>query len=678
MVPLVFLPEATRQRRLTVAVRGLLAIPLLVWLAALNVVAVIAVVLIWFVTLATGRPPALLATFLADWIELGLRVDCYLYFLTDKYPSFRLHPPFDPASAQLVVEFEYQRRSSVLFRFVLVLPKAILSSIASQGISAVSVISWLLTLLLGRLPMPLHRATCVVLRYSARVSCYAFVLSTTYPRGLFGDLDAGPAVPAASLGLPSDPSLGRNASIVLDRGGKALVAAVFAVGLITAVGEQVPLIHQHAPVAGPTRNAFGTGWLVPGIDIVGGPILADGHVLVDVVDQDHSLWLEAFDARTGMFSWRLPVSFSDAASGPGLTPVASGRETFVMLPLAQPLAPAVELAAADIATGRIVWYQKTPFTVEDPPTNCPGTAGRGAFCFVYSTTSSVFTLRALAATSGALVGYVPDIVANMSEGPGLYETDASVPSLAAVAFPPGKLWTRTVRDLFGSPLYSPDNSSTFQRFGALLIGSVGSASHGGVSDLADTETVAIKAHDGTVIWRSSGDFQCGGDLTLTGNFLCVTSGRLTYPSNPNGNVAVSRGARGELMGFDPVTGRKTWHFAFGHLQAVLNGDPVRILDDRHLLVTPATGRSEVLDLKSGGTSRPTGREIFWCQHLPGFYGPAKETLSTQLWAVQYTACDDTGRPTTMPGRVTKAVGVSFRGLFIWASPAGLEAVRPGA
>ena len=48
-------------------------------------------------------------------------------------------------------------------------------------------IAWLITLITGKLPTPLHLAFTAVLRYQTRYYCYLGMLTPTYPGKLFGD-----------------------------------------------------------------------------------------------------------------------------------------------------------------------------------------------------------------------------------------------------------------------------------------------------------------------------------------------------------------------------------------------------------------------------------------------------------------------------------------------------------
>ena len=72
-------------------VKWLLAIPHLIVLIVLGLLAVIAVIVAWFAILITGRYPRGLFDFVVGVLRWALRVNAYAFLLvTDRYPPFRL------------------------------------------------------------------------------------------------------------------------------------------------------------------------------------------------------------------------------------------------------------------------------------------------------------------------------------------------------------------------------------------------------------------------------------------------------------------------------------------------------------------------------------------------------------------------------------------------------------
>ncbi len=202
----------------TVLVRLILAIPHIVVLWVLGIAAEVVALICWFAALVTGRLPEALAEFQVGYLRWATRFYAYLFLLTDEYP------PFEFADSDYPVRMRAQpgrlNRLAVLFRVILVIPAWIVSVVLGYGISfLVMLVTWLIVLIAGRMPRPLHEALAAAVRYQVRVSGYFLMLTAQYPGGLFGDPDtpafgmgpaggefaAGPGGPAAE-GVPEAPS----------------------------------------------------------------------------------------------------------------------------------------------------------------------------------------------------------------------------------------------------------------------------------------------------------------------------------------------------------------------------------------------------------------------------------------------------------------------------------------
>src|SRR6266545_3806215 len=222
---LVAFAEPAGQRRLTVLVRLILAIPHVVVLWVLGIAAEVVALICWFAALVTGRLPDALADFQVGYLRWATRFYAYLFLLTDEYP------PFEFADADYPVRLRAQpgqlNRLAVLFRIILVIPAWIVSVVLGYGLSfLVMFVTWLIVLIAGRMPRPLHEALAAAVRYQARVSGYFLMLTAQYPAGLFGDPDtsasgiwpaggefaAGPGEPAAPGRGQPGPGGARGAS----------------------------------------------------------------------------------------------------------------------------------------------------------------------------------------------------------------------------------------------------------------------------------------------------------------------------------------------------------------------------------------------------------------------------------------------------------------------------------
>lgn len=74
-----------------------------------------------------------------------------------------------------------RRRLAVLFRIVLVIPHALVLTVWNTLVSFVLPISWVLAVLLGRVPTEFHRFMAAYLRYQGRVTAWFNLLSGRYP-----------------------------------------------------------------------------------------------------------------------------------------------------------------------------------------------------------------------------------------------------------------------------------------------------------------------------------------------------------------------------------------------------------------------------------------------------------------------------------------------------------------
>jgi hypothetical protein len=281
---LVAVAPPAAQRRATVAVRIVLAIPHLFALYFLGIAACVVAVIGWLGALVTGRLPGFAATYLSGYLAWYARVWAYLLLLTDQYPPFAFGDAAYPV--RLAVGSGRLNRLTVALRIVLAIPAAIVSILLAFGLTTIVIfIAWLAALIAGRLPASLHQAFAAVLRYTIRYCGYLYLLTGTYPAGLLGDeLGAqakavpppgggpgygtaapGPAAPspgygpaAAGYGPPAadygTPSYGTpwqsgqpapeaatsgpaaSGPLILSPGAKRLVGLILVLGLLTAAG----------------------------------------------------------------------------------------------------------------------------------------------------------------------------------------------------------------------------------------------------------------------------------------------------------------------------------------------------------------------------------------------------------------------------------------------------------
>jgi hypothetical protein len=174
------------QRRATVAIRLILAVPQFLALYFLGIAALAVVVVGWLGALVSGRLPRFAATYLSGYLRWYARAGAYLLLLTDEYPPFAFGDAAYPV--RLAAGSGKLNRLTVLFRIILAIPAAIVSILLTFGLTTIVILAaWLTALIAGRLPASLHQAFAAVLRYTIRYYGYLYLLTGTYPAGLFGD-----------------------------------------------------------------------------------------------------------------------------------------------------------------------------------------------------------------------------------------------------------------------------------------------------------------------------------------------------------------------------------------------------------------------------------------------------------------------------------------------------------
>jgi len=202
------------RRRGSIALRQLLVLPHLAVLLVRMLAGYVAFLGGFCAALTTGQVPTPIARYLGGCIGYAARVTAYNWLLTDRYPPFAL--PADGDDYPVVIEIELApgrlTRAAVLFRWALALPAVLLSGVTAAGWAATSAVIWLVTLVAGRMPASLVDATTAVLRFNVRVTAYWWLVTSTYPRGLFGDQrrndDESAAHRGTGLTWPVPPAAG--------------------------------------------------------------------------------------------------------------------------------------------------------------------------------------------------------------------------------------------------------------------------------------------------------------------------------------------------------------------------------------------------------------------------------------------------------------------------------------
>jgi hypothetical protein len=172
--------EDRRRNRLMVLFRIPLAFPHLVWLTLWSIVAFVVALLGWLVALVLGRLPAPLHAFLERYVRYAAQVNAFLYVLGGPFPGFTGRPGAYPVD--VVIEGpDRQHRLKTLFRLVLAIPSLMVSSALGTAQILAAIGAWWAALVIGRVPLGLHRLLAWTVRYQAQVGAYLLLVTDRYP-----------------------------------------------------------------------------------------------------------------------------------------------------------------------------------------------------------------------------------------------------------------------------------------------------------------------------------------------------------------------------------------------------------------------------------------------------------------------------------------------------------------
>jgi hypothetical protein len=177
--------------RLTVFFRLLLALPHLVWLVLWSIVAFVAAIVNWLVTLIRGISPGALHRFLAAYVRYVVHVQAFVYLAGNPFPGFTGAAGRYPIDVE-IAPVERQRRWTVLLRLILVVPALLVGGALAAvpggagsgtgGVAAtVAFLAWFAALVRGRMPRGFRDLIAYALQYSAQLAGYLFLLTDRYP-----------------------------------------------------------------------------------------------------------------------------------------------------------------------------------------------------------------------------------------------------------------------------------------------------------------------------------------------------------------------------------------------------------------------------------------------------------------------------------------------------------------
>ena len=188
-----------RRPRLLVLFRLPLSIPHILWLTLWSAFVLAALLVSWLVALAIGRVPRFLHRFMAANVRAWTHLSAFLYVVGRPYPGFVGREGSYPIDLTIDPPVR-QRRLTMAFRLVLLVPALILAAAYGGVALVVAVLGWLAALVTGRMPAGLRNLGVAALRYQAQTSAYALLLTPRYP-------DASPALAGRPEPAPEPDAL---------------------------------------------------------------------------------------------------------------------------------------------------------------------------------------------------------------------------------------------------------------------------------------------------------------------------------------------------------------------------------------------------------------------------------------------------------------------------------------
>ncbi len=168
-------------------VNWLLAIPHLVILYGLRILAEVVGIISWFAILFTGELPESFSNIQAMFMRYELRTYTFYLFMCEEYPpfAFGMTPTDGGEDPRVRVVFQPQladrNRLTVGFRIILVIPHLVALFVLEIVATVMTVIALFAVLFTGRWPEGMRAFVLNVLRWYLRVQTYFLLLTDEYP-----------------------------------------------------------------------------------------------------------------------------------------------------------------------------------------------------------------------------------------------------------------------------------------------------------------------------------------------------------------------------------------------------------------------------------------------------------------------------------------------------------------
>jgi Domain of unknown function (DUF4389) len=198
MYPVNYEADFVEQRsRLSTFFRLILVIPWAIVGIFWGLAATVAAIVGWFAIVFTARYPQGVYELASKALRFGTRVNGFALLMTDALPPFGGdEDPQYPVRLAIAPPLEHYSRLKTAFRFILIIPIAIVLYLIQLMVRAVAVLAWIVIVVLGREPRGIFDVMRFALAYEARAYAYHLLITETYPP-FSPDEGAAPAAPSA-------------------------------------------------------------------------------------------------------------------------------------------------------------------------------------------------------------------------------------------------------------------------------------------------------------------------------------------------------------------------------------------------------------------------------------------------------------------------------------------------
>jgi outer membrane protein assembly factor BamB len=360
-------------------------------------------------------------------------------------------------------------------------------------------------------------------------------------------------------------------------------------------------------------------WKRDDLTAVSRPVAVGGRAVLYTA-ADGQLRLTAIDPRDGKTVWSVPATDSSITPGVELHVESHNDDVFYLAPAGR--RQFAVLTALDAKTGHRLWSTGRPYRYHDLPSDCDDSAS-GMCASVTTATGGALHLRVSYSKGTVIPRRVPG-GGMRALGGGLYDTLRRNPELINRVSASGDVrWTKTAAQFFGVSNASSDFGWDVDEIEGTVVGTLGrrdSPQDNSVyRDLARlVVTAGIDPASGRRLWSDPGaSYRCLGALDgalpdTTGiPFRCRKTGHVTF--RDDGRPAIT----GEdlhvvVEGFDPHTGRTTWHADIGDAPGLAYGIPGPVSVGRTSAVLFVAGHYLRLDVATGDLAEVPVHTAGWC------------------------------------------------------------------